>query len=65
VLKEILVLIGMVSDPDDCFFFSQLISIRDHFNLVPLDDIYDYFKQLDEVLSEETPADPVAAQIHS
>ena len=35
VKKELLVLIGMISDPKSCPYFLQLKNIRDHFIEIP------------------------------
>ncbi len=58
-------LIGMVSEPDECFFYSQLLAIRDHFTEVPLDDTLDYVRQLEEVLNYEKSQDAADLQILS
>ena len=55
----------MVSDPDECVFYPQLITIRDCFQRLPMEEVYGYFKQLDEVLNEEKTNDPVSVQIAS
>jgi len=43
VHRELLILIGLVADPTNCFFYSQIQTIRDHYFEIPAGIVLNYF----------------------